>query len=43
MRAIIYARYSTDLQREASIDDQVRVCRQRIKREVEGSEARRRG
>jgi DNA invertase Pin-like site-specific DNA recombinase len=33
MRAVIYARYSTDLQREASIDDQVRVCRQRIKRE----------
>src|SRR6266478_5132375 len=33
MRAAIYARYSTDLQREASIEDQVRVCRQRIKRE----------
>jgi site-specific DNA recombinase len=33
MRAVIYARYSTDLQREASIDDQVRVCRQRIKKE----------
>src|SRR5579872_5558543 len=33
MRAVIYARYSTDLQREASIEDQVRVCRQRIKRE----------
>src|SRR6266404_5529712 len=33
MRAVIYARYSTDLQREASIDDQLRVCRQRIKRE----------
>jgi DNA invertase Pin-like site-specific DNA recombinase len=33
MRAIIYARYSTDLQREASIEDQVRVCRQRIKKE----------
>jgi DNA invertase Pin-like site-specific DNA recombinase len=30
MRAVIYARYSTDLQREASIEDQVRVCRQRI-------------
>jgi len=33
MFAVIYARYSTDLQREASIEDQVRVCRQRIKRE----------
>src|SRR6266446_2325046 len=33
VRAVIYARYSTDLQREASIDDQLRVCRQRIKRE----------
>ena len=28
MRAVIYARYSTDLQREASIEDQVRICRQ---------------
>ena len=27
MRAVIYARYSTDLQREASIDDQLEVCR----------------
>ena len=26
MRAVIYARYSTDMQREASIEDQVRVC-----------------
>jgi site-specific DNA recombinase len=33
MRSVIYARYSTDLQREASIEDQVRVCRQRINRE----------
>ena len=33
MRAVIYARYSSDLQREASIEDQVRVCRQRIERE----------
>jgi DNA invertase Pin-like site-specific DNA recombinase len=33
MRAVIYARYSTDLQREASIKDQVRACRQRIERE----------
>lgn len=29
MKAAIYARYSTDLQREASIDDQIRVCRRR--------------
>ena len=27
MRAAIYARYSTELQREASIEDQVHVCR----------------
>jgi DNA invertase Pin-like site-specific DNA recombinase len=33
MRAVIYARYSTDLQRDASIEDQVRICRQRIDRE----------
>ena len=33
MRTAIYARYSTDLQREASIEDQVRICRQRIERE----------
>ncbi len=33
MRAVVYSRYSTDLQRDASIDDQVRVCRQRIKHE----------
>ena len=26
-RAVIYARYSSDNQREASIDDQVRLCR----------------
>ncbi len=30
MRAVIYARYSSDLQRDASIEDQVRVCRRRI-------------
>ena len=29
MRAAIYARYSSDLQSEASIDDQVRLCRDR--------------
>jgi len=33
MRAAIYARYSTDLQRDASIEDQVRLCKQRIERE----------
>ena len=30
MRAAIYARYSTELQRDASIEDQVRLCRRRI-------------
>jgi site-specific DNA recombinase len=33
MRAAIYARFSTDLQSAASIDDQVRVCRERVERE----------
>ncbi|MGC1180082.1 MAG: recombinase family protein [Methyloceanibacter sp.] len=33
MRAVIYARYSTDLQSSASIDDQVRLCRERIGRD----------
>lgn len=33
MRAVIYARYSTDNQREASIDDQVRICRARAERD----------
>ena len=33
MRAVIYARYSSDNQREASIEDQVRVCRERVERE----------
>lgn len=28
MRAVIYARYSTDLQSDASIEDQTRICRQ---------------
>lgn len=31
-RAVIYARYSSDNQREASIDDQVRICRELIAR-----------
>ncbi|MCH6205902.1 recombinase family protein, partial [Brucella ciceri] len=30
MRAAIYARYSSDQQREASIDDQTRICRRLI-------------
>src|SRR5210317_1599137 len=29
-RAVIYARYSSDLQRDASIEDQVRVCEERL-------------
>ena len=33
MRAVIYARYSTDLQREASIEDQVEVCRREVERQ----------
>ena len=33
MRAVIYARYSSDLQSKASIDDQVRLCRERVERE----------
>ena len=33
MRAVIYARYSTDLQSASSIDDQVRLCRERIERD----------
>jgi DNA invertase Pin-like site-specific DNA recombinase len=33
MRAVAYARYSSDLQREASIADQVRLCRKRIEQE----------
>ena len=32
-RVAIYARYSTDLQREASIEDQIRVCQDRARRE----------
>jgi site-specific DNA recombinase len=32
-RAAIYARYSSDHQREASIEDQLRICRDRLERE----------
>ena len=31
--AVLYARYSSDKQREASIDDQLRVCREYCERE----------
>ena len=34
MRAVIYARYSTDLQSASSIDDQVRLCRGCIERDA---------
>ena len=33
MRVSIYARYSSDLQRAASIEDQVLVCTERVIRE----------
>jgi site-specific DNA recombinase len=33
MRAVIYARYSTDMQRQASIDDQSEICRRYIERQ----------
>jgi DNA invertase Pin-like site-specific DNA recombinase len=33
MRAVIYARYSSENQREASIEDQIRLCKERIVRE----------
>jgi site-specific DNA recombinase len=33
MRAVIYARYSSDLQREASIEDQLSLCSERAKRQ----------
>jgi DNA invertase Pin-like site-specific DNA recombinase len=33
MRVSIYARYSSDLQRAASIEDQILVCKQRLARE----------
>ena len=32
-RAVIYARYSSDNQREASIEDQIRLCRERAEKE----------
>jgi site-specific DNA recombinase len=33
MRAVIYARFSSELQRDASIQDQIRLCRVRIEQE----------
>lgn len=33
LRAALYARYSSDQQRAASIEDQFRVCRERAARE----------
>ena len=33
MRAVIYARYSSDLQSEASIEDQIRLCRERVEQD----------
>ena len=33
MRVALYARYSSDSQREASIEDQFRICREQAKRE----------
>jgi site-specific DNA recombinase len=32
MRAVIYARYSIDMQSAASIEDQIRLCRERVTR-----------
>ncbi len=32
-RVAIYARYSSDLQSETSIDDQIRLCRETIERD----------
>ena len=34
MRAAIYARYSSDSQREASIEDQVRLCREAVEADI---------
>ena len=33
LRCALYARYSSDQQRAASIEDQFRVCRERVSRE----------
>ena len=34
-RVLVYARYSSDAQREASIDDQFRISRVRVERDEE--------
>jgi len=36
MRAVIYARYSSDLQAAASIEDQIQTCRERIEGKPHG-------
>ena len=36
-RAVIYARYSTDLQSDRSIEDQFFVCRGELNKRVQGS------
>jgi DNA invertase Pin-like site-specific DNA recombinase len=33
MRVAVYSRYSSDLQRESSVEDQLRICKERIKAE----------
>uniref|UniRef100_UPI0011DDB2F6 recombinase family protein n=1 Tax=Acidiphilium multivorum TaxID=62140 RepID=UPI0011DDB2F6 len=33
VRVALYARYSTDLQSDASVEDQLRICRTRAERE----------
>jgi DNA invertase Pin-like site-specific DNA recombinase len=33
MRTVVYARFSSDLHREASIEDQIRLCRERVEQE----------
>ncbi|MBV0893576.1 recombinase family protein, partial [Paracoccus sp. Z118] len=33
LRVAIYARYSTDMQSASSIEDQIRLCRERADRE----------
>ncbi len=34
MRSVVYARYSSDNQREASIEDQIRICRAHIEQQA---------
>ena len=33
MRAVVYARFNTELQSASSLDDQVRLCRERIEQD----------